>query len=181
MTVPMVRLATPADAPAIADAHVRGWQVAYRGLVPDEILDGFSVERRTSYWQHTLRTREPDDPERTWVVEIAGQGPLGFASAGPGRDESAPPPDGAGEIYAIYLAPEARGLGHGRVLFAHAVADLGARGFDPVVVWAFDANPVARRFYEAAGFRTDGTRHTIDFDGTPLDEIRYRLDARPST
>ena len=52
-----------------------------------------------------------------------------------------------------------------------------ARGFDPVVVWVFEANPAARRFYEAAGFRTDGARSTIDFDGTPVDEIRYRLEA----
>ena len=90
--------------------------------------------------------------------------------------ESAPPPPGAGEVYAIYLSPEARGVGHGRTLFGHVVSDLQARGFDPVVVWVFEANTVARRFYEAAQFRADGTRSTIDFDGLPIDEIRYRLD-----
>ena len=36
---------------------------------------------------------------------------------------------------------------------------------------------MARRFYQAAGFRADGARSTIDFDGTPIDEIRYRLDS----
>ena len=57
------------------------------------------------------------------------------------------------------------------------MADLRARSLEPIVVWVFEANPVARRFYEAAGFRADGARSTIDFDGVPLDEIRYRLDA----
>ena len=100
---------------------------------------------------------------------------VGFADTGPGRDESAPPPEGAGEVYAIYLAPEARGRGYGRALFARAIEDLQARGFDPIVVWVFEDNPIGRRFYEAAGFRPDGARYTIDFDGTPIDEIRYRL------
>lgn len=177
MTATGVRLATPPDARAIADAHVRSWQTAYRGLVPDHVLDGFSVERRTTYWRDTIARRPAADPNRTWVIETDAGHLVGFAATGPGRDESAPSPDGAGEVYAIYLAPEARGLGHGRTLFTHAVADLRSRGFDPIVVWVFEANPVARRFYEAAGFRVDGARHTIDFDGTPLDEIRYRLDA----
>ena len=108
----------------MSDAHVRGWQVAYRGLVPDAILDGFSVERRTAWRLQQLTTRVDDAPERTWVVETDDGRVQGFADTGPARDESAPPPDGAGEIYAIYLRPEARGRGLGRTLFAHAVDDL---------------------------------------------------------
>ena len=101
---------------------------------------------------------------------------VGFAMSGPGRDESAPPPDGAGEIYAIYVLPDVIGRGLGRSLFTVATGELLARGYDPIVVWVFEDNPRARRFYEAAGFRPDGARHTIDFDGTPIDEIRYRLE-----
>jgi len=33
-----IRVATPDDAEAIVDAHVRSWQVAYRGLIPDPVL-----------------------------------------------------------------------------------------------------------------------------------------------
>lgn len=92
------------------------------------------------------------------------------------------PPAGAGEVYAIYIEPTALRRGHGRRLLAHAMADLAARGFDPIVVWVLDANVSARRFYEAAGLRADGSRATIDFDGAPVDEVRYRMDmvARPS-
>ncbi len=36
----VVRPATPEDSLAIADAHVRGWQAAYRGLVPDRSSTG---------------------------------------------------------------------------------------------------------------------------------------------
>jgi ribosomal protein S18 acetylase RimI-like enzyme len=178
-----VRLATADDAAAIADIHIRSWRTTYRGLVPDAILDGLSMERRIAGWRETIEGQERERAAgsaavsaRTWVVESEDR-LVGFAASGPGRDETAPPPDGAGEVYAIYLAPGASGQGYGRTLFAAVVDDLHERAFDPILVWVFEANPAARRFYEAAGFRADGARSTIDFDGTPIDEIRYRLDS----
>jgi ribosomal protein S18 acetylase RimI-like enzyme len=171
---PTVRVARPEDAAAIADAHVRGWLTTYRGLVPDTVLDGLSVERRTSHWRETIASQTPaDSVGRTWVVEEAGV-VRGFAATGAIRDA----PDGlaaAGEVLAIYLAPEARGQGLGRAIFSHAVEDLRARGFDPIVVWVFEANTAARRFYEGAGFLPDGARQPVDFGEVAPPEIRYRL------
>jgi GNAT superfamily N-acetyltransferase len=188
VTEPTVRLARPDDAEAIADAHVRGWLATYRGLVPDSILDGLSVGRRATFWRDTITaetaagaaapgatadTAPAPGVARTWVVEEAGQ-VRGFASTGAIRDH----PDGiesAGEVFAIYLVPEVRGRGLGRTLFGHIVDDLRGRGFDPVVVWVFEANAGARRFYEAAGFQLDGARQPVDFGDSSLPEIRYRL------
>jgi ribosomal protein S18 acetylase RimI-like enzyme len=174
MNGPTVRVARPDDAAAIADAHVRGWLTAYRGLVPDTVLDGLSVERRTSQWRDTIASQISDDSiGRTWVVEEAGV-VRGFAATDAIRD---PPDDltSAGEVLAIYLAPESRGQGLGRAIFRHAVEDLQARGFDPIVVWVFEANTVARRFYEAAGFLPDGARQPVDFGEVAPPEMRYRL------
>jgi GNAT superfamily N-acetyltransferase len=175
VTAPAVRLARPEDAEAIADAHVRGWLATYRGLVPDAFLDGLSVERRAAFWRDTIASElaEPALVGRTWVVEEAGT-VRGFASTGAIRDQ----PEGlatAGEVFAIYLAPEARGRGLGRALFAHAIHDLRGRGFDPIVVWVFEANTVARPFYEAAGFHPDGATQRVEFGDLAIPEIRYRL------
>ncbi|MGH2840330.1 MAG: hypothetical protein ACRDKY_05850 [Solirubrobacteraceae bacterium] len=49
-----VRTATRDDAHPIARVHVRSWQVAYRGLLPDAILDGLSVEERRTIWHQLL-------------------------------------------------------------------------------------------------------------------------------
>ena len=40
-----------ADASAIAEAHIRSWQAAYRGWLPDEMLSGLDahLERRVGY------------------------------------------------------------------------------------------------------------------------------------
>ena len=172
---PRVRLAISTDAAAIADAHIRGWQAAYRGLVPDRILDRFDAARRTAWWAERIAAQaDSDAEERTWVV-VAGGSVAGFAASAPAGAEASPPPAGAGEVFAIYLAPELLGRGLGRVLFEHAVGDLRARGFGPIVVWVFEANDRARRFYEAAGFLPDGARHVGRFDDVGIPEIRYRL------
>jgi L-amino acid N-acyltransferase YncA len=171
---PHIRLATVADARRIAEIHIRAWQDAYRGLVPDAILDAFDIDVRTERWRETFeREAAADTPERTWIVEAEGE-IAGFALAAPARDESAPPPEGAGEIAVLYMDSWWRGRGLGRALLARVADDLASRGFDPIVVWVFEANRGGCRFYEREGFRLDGARNVIDFDGTPIPEVRYR-------
>jgi GNAT superfamily N-acetyltransferase len=166
-----VRLATSADADAIAVVHVDSWRAAYRGIVPDSILDRLSVERRAAGWRETI-DRAGD--ERVWVVERDGR-LVGFAATSPARDDDVPA--GTGELAAIYLDPGVWASGLGRQLFVAAVDDLRRRGFGPLVLWVLTANERARHFYEAAGWLPDGTSRMLDFDGTPIEEIRYALDA----
>jgi L-amino acid N-acyltransferase YncA len=164
---PAVRDATALDAAAIARVHVASWRATYRGIVPDAVLDRLSVERREAYWRETAA--DPAGPP-VWVAEVAGQ-VVGFASAGPCRDEDMPA--GTGELHAIYLAPQAWGRGLGRALLDHAVADLRARSLDPLVLWVLTGNRRARTFYERQGWRPEGGRRELDFDGTPVEEQRY--------
>jgi hypothetical protein len=49
-----VRRATLADAPAMGRVHVRAWQAAYRGQMPDAYLDGLRPEDREAHWEGTL-------------------------------------------------------------------------------------------------------------------------------
>jgi len=56
----LLRPAQPADAAAVARVHVRSWQVAYRGLLPDEYLDGLQPEDRAPHY--TFGDRGPGRP-----------------------------------------------------------------------------------------------------------------------
>jgi L-amino acid N-acyltransferase YncA len=170
----VVREASVDDAAAIANLHVRSWQTAYRGIVPDAILDGLSIEARREFWTGTIgRASDLSKEIWIWVIEEAGV-VRGFAATRPSRDEDALP--GTGEVHSIYLAPEAWGRGLGPRLLVHAVDDLRARGLAPLILWVIEANTRGRRFYERAGWRPDGARQPIDFDGVMVDEVRYRLD-----
>jgi GNAT superfamily N-acetyltransferase len=158
----------------MGDLHVRSWRIAYRGIVPDAILDGMSIEGRREFWSRAIgqADAEPSRDVRIWVVEEAGT-VVGLATTRACADEDVQP--GTGELHSIYLAPEAWSRGLGSALLAIAADDLCERGFAPLVLWVIEANERGRRFYERAGWRPDGARHPIDFDGVPVDEIRYRL------
>ena len=165
----VVRPATPGDAAAIALVHVASWRAAYAGIVPATVLDNLSVERREASWQET--TANPGDVA-TWVAVLDGN-VVGFASGGPHRDDDLP--IDVGELWSIYVDPGAWGRRAGSALFDHAVAGLVHRGFASLVLWVLTANERGRRFYDHRGWRPDGAARMLDFDGTPVEEMRYRL------
>lgn len=161
---------TPADIDAVAQVHVRGWQAAYRGLMPQEFLDGMSAAAQAA----RRRARGVEDGEH---VAVAGGRVVGWASVGPYRDDDGDAPAaGCGELNALYVLPELIGTGVGRQLLAHALGDLRRRGLLPALLWVVAANTRARRFYERAGMVADGATHDYEVGGATLPEARYRYD-----
>ena len=170
MTV-RIREGEPRDAEAIATIHVRSWQEAYRDQLTDEYLDGLKVEDRLEMHRYALS--QPPPEYRMWVAEDGGR-ILGFAVTG--RSEDADADERTGELYAIYLEPDRVGTGLGQTLFEHAVGDLRERGFRTATLWVLETNARARRFYELAGWATDGatTSERVDCEMRPT--VRYRAD-----
>ena len=79
-----------------------------------------------------------------------------------------------GWIDHLYIRPDCQRHGVGRALLDAGTAELREAGFEPLVLWVLSANEPGRRFYEACGWQADGTVRAIDFDDTPVDEMRYR-------
>ncbi|MEM7119489.1 MAG: GNAT family N-acetyltransferase [Chloroflexota bacterium] len=168
----IIRHPTSADAQDLAEIHVRSWQAAYRGLLPDELLNNLSVAQRLPFWTRTVE----QNPTSVLVgVEGGENGRLvGFVSFGPSRDEDANP-DTSAEIYAIYLLAESWGHGYGAKLWQAALARLQTESYQDVMLWVLKGNDRAIRFYQAAGFATDGGAKTENYrDIAELHELRYR-------
>lgn len=164
-----LRRAHEADARGIAEVHVHTWQQAYRDLLPIAYLGSLSVEARERYWATELAVLPAE--RRPWLAEAAGE-VVGFASSGPSRDEGMAP--SVGEIYTLYVLPDCWARGVGRSLLDHAVRDLLEHGYDPVTLWVLEANERARRFYELAGWATDGARKIDHIGDEQVNEVRYR-------
>src|SRR5688500_19243854 len=80
---PTIRRATADDGDAIGRVQVETWRAAYRGLLPDDVLDGFDVAVRQRLWRDGLsRPRRPGS--ETIVAEIDGT-VVGFTSVGAWR------------------------------------------------------------------------------------------------
>jgi ribosomal protein S18 acetylase RimI-like enzyme len=166
-----VRRATNADALAIERARIHGWRVAYRHVFPEDDLDALPIDAKR--WRNRLA--DPPAGWSTFVVED-GQGlVVGFTSTGPSRDEP-----GIGELYAIYVHPEAWGTGAGRALIEQAETRLGAE-YVEATLWVLEDNPRARRFYERAGWQADGARKVEVRFGVRAAEVRYRKALRTSS
>lgn len=162
---------TAADFDAVCELHVRAWQAAYRGIVPQDFLDAMDPAERA-------RRARGGDLAGQHVAEAGGE-IVGWLALGPYRSEDdgpdAPAP-GSGEVEAIYARLDRVGTGIGRALMAYGLAELDRAGLRPVLLWVLTDNARARRFYEAAGFRPDGTTHTYEVGGATLPEVRYRRD-----
>lgn len=165
-----VRKAKVEDASRIASVHVRSWQVAYRGHMPDEFLDGLDVEKRTNMWREL--TQDPD--KLIFVAEDCERNIQGFSALGPSRDIDADP--STAEVSAIYVHPEKWGKGIGRALLSASIDQVRKREFDRVTLWVLEANPRARSFYESFGFIHDGAIKDDDhWKSFAVREVRYRL------
>ncbi len=164
-----IRPAAAPDADGIAAVHVRSWQAAYRGQMPDDVLDGQSVEQRAQFWRSFIDAARPGD--HVFVVVEDG-GVCGFAHVGACRDPAAEP--GTGEISSFYLAPEVWGTGRGRALMEACMDIMLQDGHRQAVLWVLVTNTRARRFYEAAGWACDDAVKTERMAGTTVNETRYR-------
>ncbi|MBC9713327.1 GNAT family N-acetyltransferase [Streptomyces sp. TRM66268-LWL] len=172
-----VREMTEADLDDVAEIRVRGWQFAYRGLMPQSYLDAMSPEADAA--ARRKRWADPRPGAVGLVAEREGR-VIGFAAFGPTRDEDLAA--GAHEVYALYVHPDGIGTGAGRALMDESLDRCRTAGVELVVLWVLIGNHRARRFYERAGFGPDGTSTAYDVDGVAVPEVRYarRLGGPPA-
>jgi arsenate reductase len=137
-----VRLATPADAAAIAAIYNEG--------IADRIAT-FETEPRTPE-QLRAQLAEKGDRFPTVVVQRDGQ-IVAWASAGPYR--SRPAYAGVAE-HSVYVARAARGSGAGRAALEAFCQAYAQRGFWKIVSRIFPENVASLALHERCGFRVVG-------------------------
>jgi GNAT superfamily N-acetyltransferase len=163
----LIRPAEPGDEMSVADVHVRSWQAAYKGLLPDEYLNGLHPEDRAK--MYTFGSQDLRQPFT--IVSTEAHLITGFATIAPARDPDIPD---YGELYALYVAPEWWGCGIGLALVSAARDRLYERGFRSAALWVMANNTRAERFYRIDQWKPDGLRRTDIVWDVVVDEIRYR-------
>lgn len=162
-----LRRPLPEDADTLGRVHTQVWREAYAGLMPPDYLDGLDAQASADRWRLRL---EMDEPDGVVVVGTDRDGEIvGFASAGPSRDEEPPT---AWELYAINVLASHHGSGIADDLVRAAV------GLRPASLWVLRDNGRARSFYTRWGFVTDGA--TKRHEATGAGEVRMvRAVSRP--
>jgi ribosomal protein S18 acetylase RimI-like enzyme len=148
---------TEDDLDEMGRVHVRVWQEAYAGLLPDDYLAALDPTVGPARWRERLGST----PWVGWWLARDEDGIVGMATSGPARDDD--PPVGL-ELYAINVLRRAHGTGLADDLMSHAVGDR------PAYLWVLEGNDRAIAFYRKHGFRDDGVRDRLPDTGTP--EVR---------
>lgn len=154
----MLRAAEPADALAVANVHVRSWQAAYKGLLPDEYLAGLRPEDRAVRYTFGVQGKPAT------IVAVEDRAIRGFATTYVA--------DGVGVLSGLYVDPEwwDRRLGVALITGARAALD----GMDTVTLWLLVGNQRGERFYRKDGWLPDGAQRTETVWGATVDEVRFR-------
>ncbi|KTD40416.1 GNAT family N-acetyltransferase [Legionella parisiensis] len=163
-----IRTATLDDAEAIAQIHICSWQKMYRDFIPEVILQNLSLKDRTKQWYDLIELGV-----KVLIIEINNQ-IVGFASICPFRDFSED--SSMGEISAIYLHPDYWRMGLGTQLCLAAISELANQGYKKILLWVFEDNIQARKFYDALGFEATSSTKLEEFyeGGALLKEILYQ-------
>ena len=176
-----IRWATPADARAIAAVHIASWLATYRRLMPDEVLDGLTLDGRERDWQGWLA--KGGDRQHTLVAERDGAIEAFCTIEFPSLEEDEP--ESVAGIPALYAHPDALGRGAGPALMDAALEAARERGFREAILWMLVGNARAQAFYERRGWARDGGERAGEYpgvtfaDGEAPREIRYRQALAP--
>ena len=147
------------DCDELGAVHVEIWKAAYADHMPPDYLAALDAAAWAANWRR--RAAVPELAARTLVARDEQGRIVGFASAGPTRDEYALT---EWELYSVNLLPDVHGTGLADELIARAVGDR------PATLWVLEGNARAQAFYRRHGFVAEGAhaRH----DGTGAPEIR---------
>lgn len=178
-----VRLALPAEAPAIAAIQRRSWT---QRLAPElaAVLDEVDLAAMSEAW-HRAITRPPAARFRV-LVALAGSAPttaeqghhaqlggvVGFAATVPCADADAAPSDG--EIEEFVIDPPAQRLGHGSRLLHACIDTLRADSFTQARWWLASTDDPLRSFLATAGWAPDGASRELGLDGEEHPQVRIK-------
>lgn len=179
-----IRRAARADASAIATVHVRSWQAAYAGLLPQRYLDDLDPRRQLPQWEAVLDATDwpghgtfvlcRDAGESLGAGESAPGTVAGFATISPSRDHDRNPVE-VGELQTLYLHPSVWRRGGGSALLKAVQQEFIEAGFHSASAWVLETNVGARHFYGGHGWRFDGTTKPHDWGTFVVTDVRYQV------
>jgi DNA-binding MarR family transcriptional regulator/GNAT superfamily N-acetyltransferase len=132
-----------------------GWLIHRQGLIyPQQYGWNIEFEALSAKIYHDFEMAPGTPPKTLWIAERNGAiaGSI-FAMPSEGRP-------GTAQLRMLYVEPEARGLGIGRILVDQCVRFARDNGYERVRLWTQSMLVPARKIYAAAGFQcVDSTPH----------------------
>lgn len=164
----VLRLASAADADAIAALHVASWRATYRGMLKNAYLDGDITEERRSVWAERLGDTSRERP--IVVTAFQAETLVGFSCLMPRFH-----PTFGALLDNLHINPAHQRNGIGKRLFAAAIENMTPEDRKaPLHLLVFARNEVACQIYDRLGGVPAERRREPEPDGSLVEVVRYQ-------
>lgn len=139
----------PGDEASLAYIQTEGWKAGFQGILSDEILQRCTqLDRVTAMYRHMLEEKIANG----YLLKVDGE-PHCIAWWDATREKDMPV---YAELICIHSLPNRWRMGYGSHMMETVLRDIKAAGYSKVMLWVFEENARARRFYEKHGFTNFG-------------------------
>ena len=158
-----IRKAKLGDEKILAYIQIESWKSAFADIISAEDMKRCTdIEKAEAMYENILKSGCAEMS----ILEIDGT-PHCIAAWSKARN---PQFSDCAELICIHSLNENRGKGYGSMMMNHILKEIQDSEYDSVILWVFEKNTRARRFYENHGFElTDNTQ--ISYDAV---EVMYR-------
>lgn len=147
-----IRKVKTGDEKVLAYIQTESWRKAFYNIISKEEMEQYAdIHKAEEMYEYLLSNNIGNGS-----ILLIDDKPHCIAYWNKTREEDM---DGYAELICIHSLEDNWGRGYGSMMMEHILKDISAAGFDKVMLWVFEENTRARRFYEKHGFiKTDKTK-----------------------
>lgn len=139
----------PGDEATLAYIQTESWKAGFKDILPADVLQNCTQPDKVTAMYRRLLAQNIGNG---YLLKTDGH-PHWIAWWDATREKDMP---GYAELICIHSLQENWRQGYGSKMMDIVLRDIAAAGFSKVMLWVFEANIRARRFYETHGFITHG-------------------------
>ena len=159
----IIRKAIPGDEQILAYIQTESWKAAFAGILSPEELERCTNLQKAEQMYHSVLRREGCN----MAIELVNDKPHCIAAWGTNRCDLG---DTVGELICIHSLQNNWAKGYGSAMMDHVLVQLRQAQYGSVILWVFEDNTRARKFYEKHGFTPTGLKKQVK----DTVEIMYR-------
>lgn len=146
-----IRKVQHGDENNLAYIKTESWKEAFKDIVPADLLSKCTgIERATAMYKRLL----DENKGNGYILELDGK-PHCIAWWDASREKDMP---GYAELICIHSLKDNWHKGYGSMMMDRVLGDVKAAGYSKIMLWVFDNNVRAIRFYEKHGFTSSGRK-----------------------
>ena len=146
-----IRKAIPGDEQVLAYIQTESWKAAFVDILSPEELERCTNLEKAEQMYHNVLRRDGCN----MAIEFVDGKPHCIAAWGKNRCDLG---DTVGELICIHSLQNNRAKGYGSAMMEYVLAQLQQAQYESVILWVFEDNTRARKFYEKHGFELTGQK-----------------------